>query len=281
MNCKKANKIDLVSYLTKQGYRPIKNTQPSVVWFLSPFRSEKTPSFKVNTLKNVWFDFGEGIGGTLIDLIIKLNNCSIKDALGILKKDDFSFQEQKEKKSICLKPSYTIKKAIELTNPNLIEYLENRKINIEFAKGFLYQVHYTFDSKKEYYGIGFMNDFGGFEIRNNFFKGCLGKKTITTINNNSDTLSLFESWSDFLSYLTLKNNMPHENFVILNSTSLIKKALGLTGDFSQIKCFLDNDEAGNKAFDFLNKHSKNIIVDCRKHYKNYKDLNEFLIRKTN
>ncbi|WP_299047662.1 toprim domain-containing protein [uncultured Polaribacter sp.] len=275
MNCKKANKIDLVLYLKKQGYKPIKNT-PTSVWFLSPFRNEKTPSFRVNLMKNIWFDFGEGSGGSVIDFIIKLNNCSAKYALEILSKDNFFFHEQKENKLILSKPKYSITKVTELSNLNLIQYLNSRKINIEFAKKFLCQVHYSFKPKKEFYGIGFMNDFGGYEIRNIYFKGCLGKKMITTINNNSNTISLFESWSDFLSYLTLKNNIPDENFIILNSTSLIKKVIESIDKFSQVKCFLDNDEAGNKAFDFLNKNSKCIITDYRKHYKNYKDLNELL-----
>ncbi|CAM1361378.1 conserved protein of unknown function [Tenacibaculum soleae] len=279
INCSKAKKIDLVSYLKKQGSTPVKNTQNSV-WFYSPFRSEKTPSFKVDITKNIWYDFGEGIGGTVIDFVMKVNNCSIKSALEILSANNFSFHQQPQKKQSPAN-TYSIKKITELTNPLLLNYLSTRKINIEYAKRFLFQVHYSFGAKKEYFGVGFMNNSGGLEIRNKYFKGCLGKKAITTINNNSDTVSLFESWSDFLSYLTLKKQVPNENFIILNSTALIKKVSELIDTYPKIKCFFDNDEAGNKALIHLQKNTNKEIIDCSLYYKNYNDLNEYLIGKEN
>jgi DNA primase len=276
MNCQLANKIDLVLYLEKQGHKPTKKTKTSV-WFLSPFRTEKTASFKVDLDKNIWRDFGEGTKGTVIDLVIKLNCCSVKTALEILNTNNFSFLKQKEKREIASEPKYSILKVAELSNLNLVNYINSRKIDIELAKRFLYQVHYSFQSKKQYYGIGFMNDKGGFEIRSKYFKGCLGKKAITSINNNQNSTSIFESWSDFLSYLTLKKEIPNENFIVLNSTSLVKCAIELLDNTMKIKCFLDNDEAGNKAFNYLKKTLNKEIIDQRIHYKKKKDLNEFLI----
>lgn len=278
MNCKTANNINLVDLLLKLGSTPKKNNSNNT-WFLSPFRAEKTPSFKVNTNKNLWYDFGEGKGGTVIDFVMMYYNCSINEALKSLEKNDFSFHQHKNLQEAEVKPKYSIKKVGELTNSFLIEYLKSRKINIEHAKRYLFQVHYSFDSEKEYYGIGFMNDFGGLEIRNKFFKGCLGKKSITTINNNSDVISLFESWSDFLSYLTLKKETPNENFIILNSTALIQKVPELIKDYSKIKCFFDNDEAGNKALKHLKEKVSKELIDCRIHYKNHNDLNDYLISK--
>ena len=276
MNCNEAKKIDLVSYLNNNGCKTQK-IKGHNTWFLSPLRVEKTPSFKVDTIKNVWYDFSEGCGGTIIDLIMLLNNCSIKEALEKLSKDSFSFHQQ-PKITSDLK-TYSILKVTDLQNELLISYLVKRKINIAFAKRFCFQIHYSFDAKKEYYGVGFMNDVGGLEIRNKFFKGCLGKKMVTTINNHSNTVSLFESWSDFLSYLTLKKEIPNEDFIILNSTSLIKNAVELIKNHSQIKTFFDNDQAGNKALKFLKENCKREIIDNRKHYKNHNDLNDFLINK--
>ncbi|MDD7914091.1 toprim domain-containing protein [Polaribacter ponticola] len=125
-----------------------------------------------------------------------------------------------------------------------------------------------------------MNDSGGLEITNiiseNFRKICLGKKEITTINNNSKIVSIFESWSDFLSYLTIKKQIPKENFIILNSTSMVSKVTNLLIDYDTIKLFFDNDNAGNKATAYLKMKFKNSIIDNRIHYKNYNDLNEYL-----
>jgi hypothetical protein len=277
MNCKKAKLIDLISYLKKQGFKVGKTTTKDV-WYYSPFRNnEKTPSFKIDITKNVWYDFGEGVGGTIIDFVMKYNNCSIKEALVVLSKDTFSIHQQKEHIKSEQTPTYSIKKVTELTNQILLGYLSSRKINLTFAKRFCFQVHYSFSDGKELFGIGFMNDIGGLEIRNKLFKGCLGKKEITTINNNSDVVSIFESWSDFLSYLTLKNEIPKENFIILNSTSMIKKVIGLIGNYSFINAFLDNDTSGDKATNFLIKNVNNEIIDNRIHYKNYNDLNDYLM----
>ena len=280
MNCNTAKKINLIKFLKSKGFSPEKTTNNDT-WFISPFRDEITPSFKVNNHKNIWFDFGDGCGGTILDFVMKLHQCEIKKALEILSSNNFSFHQQKEKTTITEKSNYSIKKVTELSNSNLIDYLNSRKINIEFAQQFLFQVHYSFGFVKEYYGVGFMNDFGGWEIRNKFFKGCLGKKSLTTINNNSDVICLFESWSDFLSYLSLKKHITDENFIILNSTSLIKKILELIEDYSKVKCFFDNDKAGNNAFDFIRENSNVKIEDCRIHYKSFKDLNEYLIQKNN
>ena len=277
MNCKKAKLIDLVSYLKKQGFR-IGKTNTKEVWFYSPFRSnEKTPSFKVDINKNIWYDFGEGAGGTIIDFLTKHNNCSIKESLVILFEDSFSFHQQKKQVIIEPEPTYSIEKVTELTNQNLLNYLMSRKIDLQFAKRFCFQVHYSFPNGKENYGIAFMNDVGGFEIRHEFFKGCLGSKEITTINNSSDVVSIFEAWFDFLSYLTLKKEIPKENFIILNSTSMVGKAIALLDNYIEIKLMLDNDDAGNRATDIIEKSVNIKITDKRIHYKNYNDLNEFLM----
>ena len=47
----------------------------------SPFRDERTPSFKINPIKNTWYDFGIGEGGTIIDLIAKVENVNVKNAV--------------------------------------------------------------------------------------------------------------------------------------------------------------------------------------------------------
>ncbi|WP_158841323.1 toprim domain-containing protein [Polaribacter sp. L3A8] len=280
MNCNTAKRIKLIEFFKKLGFTPKKITNNDT-WFLSPFRNETTPSLKINNHNNIWYDFGEGCGGNILDFVMKLHQCDIKKSLEILSSNNFSFHQQKEKTTIPEKSNYSITKVAELSHFNLIDYLNSRKINIEFAKQFLFQVHYSFDSIKEYYGIGFMNDFGGWEIRNKSFKGCLGKKSITTINNNSDVICLFESWSDFLSYLTLKKHIPEENFIILNSTSLIKKTFELIEGYSKIKCFFDNDEAADNAFNIICKYSNVKVEDYRVHYKKFKDLNIYLQQKNN
>jgi len=80
MDCEKAHKIDLVSTLAKFGHFPVRETEKEA-WFLSPFRSETQAFFKVSLKKNYWIDFGTFEGGSTIGLVMKMENCSVKEAL--------------------------------------------------------------------------------------------------------------------------------------------------------------------------------------------------------
>src|SRR5450755_4481401 len=80
ISCSEVKETDLIQYLQQLGYKPSKITGQDH-WYLSPFRNEKTPSFKVNRRKNLWFDFGEGIGGTIIDFGIRYHKCSVQEFL--------------------------------------------------------------------------------------------------------------------------------------------------------------------------------------------------------
>lgn len=62
---------------------------------------------------------------------------------------------------------------------------------------------------------------------------------------------------------------------------MIKNVIKIIANYSEIKVFLDNDAAGNIATDFLIKNIKNKVTDNRIHYKNHKDLNEFLMNRSN
>src|SRR5450759_3460254 len=93
-NCIEANRIDLVDFLSNLGYHPQKKLNHDY-WYLSPLRNERTPSFKVNRKLNVWFDFGEGKGGNLVDFGVQYFKCSVREFLKRVNNDNistFSFQ---------------------------------------------------------------------------------------------------------------------------------------------------------------------------------------------
>lgn len=274
MNCETAKQINMVDFLIRLGCQPQKIINNDT-WFCSPLRSEKTPSFKINTIKNIWYDFGEGYGGTIIDFIMKLKQCNLKEALSYLESSSFSFD--KPNKLNNNQSKYSIIKAQSISNKFLVDYLNSRKLNIEITKQYCKEVYYKFSKPNIYYGIGFKNDSGGYEIRNKFFKGCLGKKDITTININSETVSVFESWSDFISYLSIQENKIDESYIILNSTSLVTKAISQLINYTTVKVFFDNDNAGTKAFGKIKNNNIYDVIDMREQYKDSKDLNEFLI----
>lgn len=51
---------------------------------LSPFSSEKTPSFMVSPEKQIWHDFSSGKGGDVFSFVMELEGLDFKEALELL-----------------------------------------------------------------------------------------------------------------------------------------------------------------------------------------------------
>ena len=250
----------------------------------SPFRAEKTPSFKINPVLNTWYDFGTGEGGTILDLIMKLENKDTKEAVKRLKElagdttsnSFFSFPQQNTFNNQSNKIiDYEIR---ELNNKALLDYLQDRKIDYRASQGYLKEIYYKVGDKT-YFGLAFKNNSGGYEIRNKYFKGAVGTKDITTIQagEKKKECVVFEGFMDFLSYLTIKPNTG-KDFIILNSVALTDKAIEVIKQYNDVKLALDNDKAGDIATQKIIEHIPGA-KDVRKFYKNYKDLNEFIMMK--
>ena len=116
---------------------------------------------------------------------------------------------------------------------------------------------------KTYFVVGFPNISGGYELRNRYFKGCLAPKDITHIRQQGeqrDVCYLFEGFMDYLSFLTIRmNNNPEEprteeqDYMVLNSVTNLSKAEQLLRPYTRIGSFLDNDQAGQRAYENLKK----------------------------
>lgn len=57
MDIQTAKQIRIADYLHSLGYSPVKQ-QGINLWYKSPFREETEASFKVNTEREQWYDFG-------------------------------------------------------------------------------------------------------------------------------------------------------------------------------------------------------------------------------
>ena len=76
---KQLKRLSIRDYLSRRGIQPARdNTRCG--FYLSPFRAEHTPSFKVDYVQNLWYDFGTGEGGSIINLVMRMENCD-KSAL--------------------------------------------------------------------------------------------------------------------------------------------------------------------------------------------------------
>src|SRR5690554_3880056 len=97
MDIKTIKNIPISVVMDKLGFCIIR-TYSSDLWYKSPFRKEKTASFKVDSKKNLYYDFGEGKGGNVFDLIMQLKDYNFKEALHFLRNefDSFSFHQPKQ-----------------------------------------------------------------------------------------------------------------------------------------------------------------------------------------
>ena len=278
MDIQQIRQISITGYLQQQGYAParIKGINH---WYRSPFRQEQTPSFKVNTERNLWYDFGTGGHGDIIDLVCTLNHCNFSEAMQHLGSSaeretaNFSFGGNKVASSPA--SSLELLSVRPLTHPKLSEYISKRAVNLSVARKYCSEINYSVCGR-HYYAIGFPNDKGGWELRNPFFKGCIAPKAETSFAQGTVRMQLFEGFMDFLSWRTIKPN-DISDVVVLNSLALLSKVAPRLGGYQMGESFLDNDEAGRKALDALKQFCPKVI-DQSALYRNYKDLNEWLIR---
>ena len=273
--------LDMVDYLDKLGHQPTK-IRGNEYWFLSPLRPEKEASFKVDRKLNAWYDHGIGKGGNIIDFGILYFNCSVKEFLQKMIADDFSFhqhlpvqaQEKQERENKII-----VQNTQPIEHIALVNYLQERQIPLEIARLYCREVHYQLNDKT-YYALGLVNDSGGFELRNKYFKGSSSPKDSRVIRNEgAEVLTVVEGFFSFLSYQTIIKEPPHpiSDFLVLNSLAFIQKNMDRMQSYVETKLMLDNDPAGDRATAKLLSISAKM-KDERKLYQGYKDLNTFLIQ---
>ena len=258
--------------MAKAGHLPKKETEKDA-WFLSPFRPEIQASFKVSKTKNFWFDHGAGFGGNVIDLVMRLYDSRVRDALDFLSDvpPSFSFHPQP-----FVPPSddgLVINSVIPIWHLGLEAYLKKRNIARETAKKYCKEVHYSY-KENAYFAIGLQNDSGGWELRNKYYKNSSSPKGITYLQNGCRRLIVTEGMFDFLTVVDFHSD--NTDFLILNSLSFVKRAMKYIQLYGHIELYLDNDEAGKRATAWLMQNHKNCI-DKSYLYKDYKDVNEMWI----
>ena len=268
--------IPIADFLSAMGVRPAKQ-RGQVLWYSAPYRTERTPSFKVDTAKNVWFDFGTGKGGDIFDL-----------AGAFIGSEDFLLQAAFIVKSRACplpvmaqsprnkerEPAFEDIWVRSLQDSKLLDYIEERGIDAHVAIPNCEEVRYRVHGKR-YYAVGFRNRSGGMELRNRFFKGCIPPKDISLKRNGTDMCAVFEGFMDYLSAMQL--GIIASDWLVLNSVSNVEKALKALGGYRRIECYLDNDDAGRRTFDRLRAYFGEKVMDYSSLYADHKDLNEYLL----
>lgn len=282
MNIEQAKAIPIEQFLAKLGYEPARS-QRGQLWYLSPLRQEKTASFKVNPDLNLWFDFGSGEGGTIVDLAMAFGtNASIPAALGMIEATMQGAIPNAEPRPIASRPSPQAN--IEptdvgpLRNLGLKRYLSQRGIPLRIAAREVSEVHYA-TLGRDFVAIGFSSNRRGYEVRNRSFKGSLGAKSISIRSGeDSKTAIVFEGFFDYLTYLTLWGK-PTGQVLVLNSVSFREQAVEQLRkeQVARIELFRDNDSAGEALLAYFREQlpAVEIVDQAAAIYPESKDLNEW------
>ena len=172
--------ISIRDYLMQRGIKP-KQQNTRYGLYLSPLREERTPSFKVDYMQNLWYDFGLGTGGSIIDLVMRMERCNFTQAIRLLSDGDRTPIPAPVSSSVAL-PASTLRILFDIPprHPALVGYLSSRGISPEIATIHCREVHYAVGGR-EYFAVGFRNDAGGWELRSERFKGSVSPNNITKI----------------------------------------------------------------------------------------------------
>ena len=275
----------IVEYLERKGVKPVRRTAAYAL-YCSPHREETHPSFKVDTEKNLWIDYGEGRGGSIIDLCMRMEGCTLSEAirrLGQNAPDNGTYNFLNDFVPNNPQPAMAVngaRRLIEISDtlpPHLQDYLtKERCIDLEKAMPFLKCISYEVRGRR-YQAIGFANLSAGYELRDDkTFKGTIAPKDITPIfTDRAEPVCIFEGFMDFLSFLSMKEEITN-HCLVMNSVSNVARTIRYLNDrhLTHIRAFLDNDEAGRRAVqDFIKAGFH--VEDMNIHYKDFKDLNDF------
>ena len=280
-------RYSIMEYLERKGIRPVRRT-PTYAVYRSPLREEVHPSFKVDREKNLWIDYAESRGGSIIDLCMRLEGCTLSEAIcrlgqNALEHTAYSYSSSKRETPICPKQKEMAsgtRRLICLSDtlpPHLQEYLKKERcIDLEKVTPFLKCISYEVRGRR-HEAIGFANSSGGYELRDNhLFKGTVAPKDITPIFEDMEQpVCLFEGFMDFLSFLSMKKEITSV-CLVMNSVSNVARSIHYLNkrNITSVRAFLDNDDTGRKAVqEFVNAGFK--VEDMAVYYRDFKDLNEF------
>ena len=123
----------------------------------SPFKNERTPSFKVSNVKNIWKDFGSGKGGTsIIDFIQEYKGVDFLEAVKIACETlnvpieyEKETDEQKEKRTQKQSLTQILKKTAEIYRQNFVSLPPESE-----AKKYMLSRNFT-DEIVDNFGIGY------------------------------------------------------------------------------------------------------------------------------
>lgn len=256
-----AKSVDLVDLLKRQG-EVLTKSGSEYQW--------GEGSNKVTVRGNLWFHQYEQVGGNSLDFVVKFYDMKLTDAIRFLiggSTNSICYESVVHKKDKKVKIPVANK-----SMRRIFAYLLNsRGLDRDIVYAFVHRrLIYESATHHNVVFVGYDNNKGikhihmrGSSINSNFKSNVSGSDLRYSFHWNgiSDTLYLFESPIDMLSYITLKNDCNWKENTYVAACSVSDRALLQSlKDNPQIRtivlCF-DNDEAGKLA---TNKIKDNLVI---------------------
>ena len=165
--------IPLADFLARLGNEPVRRSG-NELWYRAPYRNERTPSFRVNVAKQLWYDFGLDKGGDIFTLAGEFigSNDFMEQVKFIAETANIPMPVPEVSRPTFLpKPSEPVFEGVEaapLFRSPLTGYLAERGIPYGIASRYCCRLNYGVRGKR-YFAVGFPNMAGGLEIRSRFF----------------------------------------------------------------------------------------------------------------
>ncbi len=123
--------IPIADFLARLGHEPVRRSG-NELWYRAPYRSERTPSFRVNVAKQLWYDFGLGKGGDIFTLVGEFTPKRGFHGAGEIHSGNRPYAACRSRKAVV--PAGTVRtcfegvEAVPLLRSPLTEYLKERGI---------------------------------------------------------------------------------------------------------------------------------------------------------
>jgi hypothetical protein len=270
----------IVELLNRLGYQPVPKKGREKMYVSMLRKDDTNPSFSVNDELGVWFDHGTGKGGNIIDFgMAYWKHLGFNDVVRKLQEtcqiepDTPVFIKPAKHPKI---PYHVVERVKPLgTHAAITTYLKTRGI-FEVAKKCLREIYYYLEDddgvRKHFFAAGWQNESSGWEVRNKFFKGCVGRKDITFIRDHEKKVAIFEGFIDYLSW-RIENPGADQSIIVLNTITMLTRGVEKAKAYSSIDVYFDRDKQGLLATkEFLK--TLPYATDRSKAYEGFNDYND-------
>lgn len=253
--------LSIIALLKALGHAPISsNGEESSYTGIFGDRTDSRTVLIVNHKLNFWFDKSLGKGGNLMDFAHtywpQLSPEEIENKLEVIRMDISSAtpskDRQKRKRKAHKVPHYQLDRTHPLgQNPEITDFVMKTglwKLADLNIKEVFYFVTDQKGKRKNFCAAGWQNENGGWEVRAQHFRDCIGTKGMTFLPRSKTTLAIFPEYLDYLR----RRNDSHMHFasvLILNYPDFLPAAIKRASHFEKVFFYVDEARKAYQSLD--------------------------------